>query len=113
MPDPDFSATYVRLRQILEPYLDKASVKTDEPGALYVERLDTDKPEMFAAVATKKSYVSFHYMPVYANPELLNDISDDLRRRMQGKSCFNFKRADDPAIEDLARLVEATVRDGL
>lgn len=113
MAENDLCATFERLRQIFQPYLARTRVTTDEPGSLYVERFDTDKPEMFGAVMTKKSYVSFHYMPVYTNPELVQDISSELSRRMQGKSCFNFKRADDPAIADLERLVAATADDHL
>ena len=36
-------------------------------------------------------------MPVYEDPALLSDISDALRDRMQGKSCFNFT-ADEPSL---------------
>ena len=37
-------------------------------------------------------------MPVYGLPELLADISPELRRRMQGKACFNFTRVDERAL---------------
>ena len=40
----------------------------------------------------RKSYVAYHLYPVYTNPELLEGLSEDLKKRMQGKSCFNFKK---------------------
>ena len=46
-------------------------------------------------------------MPVYVMPELLNGLSPELRRRMQGKSCFNFTKIDKALFEELAALTEA------
>ncbi len=43
-------------------------------------------------------------MPVYVNPALLEAISPELRKRMQGKSCFNFKTIDMQLFEELAAL---------
>jgi hypothetical protein len=60
----------------------------------------------FGAVQTKKNYVSYHLMPVYVYPDLLDGISPELRRRMQGKSCFNFSRVDETLVAELARLTE-------
>jgi hypothetical protein len=61
----------------------------------------------FGAVKIGKRYVSFHLMPVYVHPELLDDLSPELRKRMQGKSCFNFTRPDDALFAELARLTAA------
>ena len=47
-----------------------------------------------AWVKIGKVYVSYHFMPVYMFPKLRERMSDDLRARMQGKSCFNFKVLD-------------------
>jgi hypothetical protein len=46
-------------------------------------------------------------MPVYAFPELLDGMSPDLRRRMQGKSCFNFKAVDKTLFRELEALTKA------
>ena len=48
--------------------------------------------------------VSFHLMPVYASPELLMKMSPELKKRMQGKSCFNFKSVEETLFKELARL---------
>ena len=50
------------------------------------------KDMFFGAVQIRKSYVAYHLYPVYTHPELLDDVSDSLKKRMQGKSCFNFKK---------------------
>ena len=43
-------------------------------------------------------------MRVYALADLNDAISPGLRRRMQGKSCFNFTTINEPLFADLAKL---------
>ena len=57
-----------------------------------------------AAVRDGKAYASFHLMPVYAFPDLRDSLSPQLRRRMQGKSCFNFTRVDEALFVELELL---------
>jgi len=47
-------------------------------------------------------------MPVYADPSLLEGLSMALRKRMQGKACFNFTRPLDERTR--AELTELTRR---
>lgn len=64
------------------------------------------KELFFGGVQVTKNYVSFQLFPVYMFPDLLDGISEGLRTRMQGKSCFNF-RAPDPALfRELGALTE-------
>jgi hypothetical protein len=47
-------------------------------------------------------------MPVYGNTALLDDMPNELKKRMQGKACFNFKTDPGPElIADLKRLTAA------
>ena len=59
---------------------------------------------LFAGVKQQKRYVSYYLMPAYSEPEIASAISDDLRRRMQGKSCFNFTKVDEGLFDELADL---------
>lgn len=96
----DFDSTFSSLSKVLRKHASGMSIKTDEPGNFYVEipaATPKAKPRFFGAVQTKKSYVSYHLMPVYEDPTLLDGISDGLRKKMQGKSCFNFT-ADEPLL---------------
>lgn len=61
----------------------------------------------FAAVRVGKAYVSFHLMPVYASSDLSKSISPELKKRMQGKSCFNFKAIDEKLFKELGKLTRA------
>ena len=41
---------------------------------------------------------------LYAFPDLLDGLSPELKRRMQGKSCFNFKAVDKALFKELGAL---------
>ena len=47
-------------------------------------------------------------MSAYADPKVATSMSPELRRRMQGKSCFNFTHVDEPLFDELARITETT-----
>jgi hypothetical protein len=111
MPDEaQATAVFDRLADIFAPYRSTLIAKADEPGNLYLETPpSTAYPSglFFGAVKTGKRYVSFHLMPVYVHPNLLEGISIGLRKRMQGKSCFSFTREDDVLLEELETLTAA------
>ena len=101
------AAVFARLVDLLRPCAPGLLLKTDTETNHYLEETrSTGKPQLFAAVQMKSSYVSFHLFPVYCKPELLDQISPALRKRMQGKSCFNFKRLDQLPEDELAQLIE-------
>jgi hypothetical protein len=103
-----------RLRDIMRRSSKQLVVVSDEPGSVSIESDDVKangKRRWFGGVQTKKNYVSYHLMPVYEHPELLDDISPELRARMQGKSCFNFKKVDDEIFEQLEVLTQRSVAD--
>ena len=120
MPEPkDFSTIFTRLKRIYSD-IPGALVTADGPQdySLTTPCAPKYKKELFlGAVQIKKNYVSFHLMPVYVHPELLEAISDTLRKRMQGKSCFNFKTLDENTVAELNQLTERSfetyVQDGL
>ena len=62
----------------------------------------------FGSVRLGKAYVSFHLMPLYMCPVLAKSIPPALKKRMQGKTCFNFKADPEPElITALTWLTEA------
>jgi hypothetical protein len=69
------------------------------------------KPLWFGAVEIKKNYVSYHLMPIYVNPKLLETVLPGLKKRMQGKSCFNFTSSDAVLFKELAELTEEGFKD--
>ena len=50
-------------------------------------------------------------MPLYIDAVLTKTISPALKKRMQGKTCFNFKRGPEPEIlSELKRLTATAFR---
>jgi len=54
-----------------------------------------------------KNYVGYHLMPVYMNRVLQKRISPELKKRMQGKACFNFSEVDPALFRQLTDLTAA------
>jgi hypothetical protein len=111
---PDFAAVFGALRkQVLEPFLGEIRVQTDKPGNYHTEipgMFHRGKPLYFAGLRTGKNYVSFHLLPVYGAPELLKGMSPALKKRMQGKACFNFTTVDEACFAELGRLTAAGLK---
>jgi len=103
---PDLDGVHERLRAILSPYRGDLSVTRDGPGglALEVPGLEGKPWGYVAGTRLGKRYVSFYLMPVYASADLAASISPELRKRMQGKSCFNFTTVDETLFDELADL---------
>jgi hypothetical protein len=103
----DFPIVFEQLKKILRPYAEKLTLTTDTPETYSIDGPYSEKWKkqlFFASTVTKKNYVSFYLMPVYMYPELLQDISPELKKRMQGKSCFNFKKVEPALFAELATL---------
>ncbi len=105
----EFQAVFNQLKSILEPYAKKLKVKANTSDHYYLDGPYSEKWKkelFFASTQIKKSYVSFYLMPVYMYPELLKGISPELKKRMQGKSCFNFKKVEPGLFSELAALTK-------
>lgn len=106
-PAKDFPAVFAALKGILEPYEKYLHVLPYKPEFYcLVTRLSVykGKPAWFAAIRMGKNYVSYHLMPVYMNPALQKHISPELKKRMQGKACFNFSEVDPALFRQLTEL---------
>lgn len=105
---PDFAAVFTALRQLLESFRGNLAVQTDTPGNYHLEApsiLHRGKPLYFAGVRTNKNYVSLHLLWMYYNPAAVKALSPALRKRMQGKACFNFTAVDEDCFAELGRLI--------
>jgi hypothetical protein len=103
----EYELAFQGLRKILKPYDKKLRVIKDGPGNYMNESRSIryqGKPVMFANIM-QKSYVSFHLFPVYVFPDLLKGMSPELKKRMQGKTCWNFKKAEDALFAELREIV--------
>jgi hypothetical protein len=110
----DRTPVFTELRRIMQPYIARLVCVVDSDNELSLETRYIQKnkqPLWFGGVQIKKNYVSYHLMPIYVNPQLLANMSPGLKKRMQGKSCFNFTVVDDALFQELAALTEAGFQD--
>ena len=105
----DFTEVFEQLKTIFKPYAKKMDVShdTDQYYLLNTRYIMKNKqPLCFGGVRLGKNYVSFYLMSVYASPDLLKNMSPELKKRMQGKSCFNFKEVDKKLFGELKALTK-------
>jgi hypothetical protein len=105
----EFSPVFEKLKSILKPYSSKLVVKADTSDGFSLDGAYSEKWKkelFFGAAQIKKNYVSFYLMPVYMFPDLLRNISPELKKHMQGKSCFNFKKIETPLFDGLTQLTK-------
>jgi hypothetical protein len=110
MPDKtDFTRVFKELKSIFKPYVKKMAVSQDDEQCYMLDTrfiMKNKQPLCFGGVRLGKNYVSFYLMSVYASPELLKNISPELKKRMQGKSCFNFKEVDKKLFAELKQFAK-------
>jgi hypothetical protein len=117
----EFESIFARLRGILEKHSAALTVKTDAPRHYSLEASagpaavkawggKLKKPVIPVAwVQVGKAYVSYHLMGIYGNTRLLDGMSTELKRRMQGKTCFNFRSVDEQLFKELDQLTAQAI----
>ena len=106
----DFAKAFYGLKMVFAKYEKHLRVTADTREKYYLETRSPSyngKPLFFGAVLRGRAYVSFHLMPIYMNPKLQATISPELKKRMQGKSCFNFTHVEPGHIAELKKLARA------
>ena len=116
MGDPVYIVA--KLKPVFAVVAKRLAIKTDRPD-LYTLASSVaspfpqhkGRPLEFGCIRVGKAYVSLHLLPVYMNPALGDAISPALRKRMQGKACFNFKDDPEPAlVTELKRIAGAGLK---
>ena len=106
--DHQFGATFAALREVLASFTDLLMVTVSKAGDYQVSsRTLKDRmgrPLFVAGVQIKKNYVSYHLLPLYMNPALQKRVPPALKKRMQGKACFNFTGIAPEQIREIAEL---------
>ena len=63
--------------------------------------------DWYIALANQKNYISLYLIPIYVFPELKAKLDSAGKNLKCGKSCINFKRAEDLPLETIAEIVSA------
>jgi hypothetical protein len=107
-----------RVRGVIRRHLPSGYEEAASPGWLVYQvplkrYSDTynGHPLWYVALASQKSYLSLHLVPVYANKALAKRLADGFRaegkKLNMGKACIHFKKADDLALEVIGEIVAA------
>ena len=106
----DFDAVHARLRSIFDPYRDRLTVSKDGPEGLYLELPGFEGKPWGYVGGTRlgKAYVSYYLMGAY-DGGLQSAMSPELRKRMQGKTCFNFTKVDEGLFAELERITAQAI----
>jgi hypothetical protein len=115
----EFEDAFAALRGMLQTIAKKLAVTADSDKEY---TLHTKKPSpfpqqkggplYFCGVKMGKAYVSLHVFPLYLEPKLKDGMSAELKKRMQGMTCFNFKAKPDAAVlKELKALTAAGLAD--
>jgi hypothetical protein len=105
----EFTEVFEQLKSIFKPYAKKMDVTQDTNQCYMLDTryiMKNKQPLCFGGVRLGKNYVSFYLMSVYASPDTLKNMSPELKKRMQGKSCFNFKEVDKKLFGELKALTK-------
>jgi hypothetical protein len=113
-----FAPVFAVLKSALAKNANRLAVKTDTPIEYTLVTKSASpfpqhkgQPLFFGSVRIGKAYVSLHLLPLYMCPTLLKSVTPALKKRMQGKACFNFKSEPEPELlADLKRLTEAALK---
>jgi hypothetical protein len=113
-----FADVFAALKPVLASQARRLSVQTDKATEYTLMTKSPSpfpqhkgRPMWFGALKVGKAYVSYHLLALYMNPALTKTVSPELKKRMQGKACFNFKVTPAPAtVAELKRLTAAAVK---
>ena len=99
------------------------SILVKQAGSLEVRKDTTDMYELygkksvetngktvdgmfFAAAAMRKGGVSLYFFPIYTHPKELGALPVELKKCMNGKSCFKIKKHDKKLYTQVRALVK-------
>jgi hypothetical protein len=117
----EFNSVFSRLRRILQSHSSALAVTEDAPeryclagniGPAAVRAWGGKVKRSMIPVAwveIRKAYVSYHLMGIYGNAASRDGMSKELKARMQGKTCFNFKLVDEELFKELDSLTAQTI----
>jgi hypothetical protein len=115
---PDRRREVERVRRVLRQHLpdgyeeavSKNMLVYQVPLARYADTYN-GQPLWYAALASEKSYLSLHLMPVYGDSAQAKRLEDGFRRAGKkldmGKACIRFRTAEDLALDVIGDIVAA------
>lgn len=71
----------------------------------------------FASIMPKPKDVRFYFFPIYTHVDKYDDVSEEVRKLLKGKSCFHIKKLSEEAEAEIGEMIARGValyqQDGL
>jgi hypothetical protein len=102
---------FLALKTILEPYAAGLVLVKDQPDEFYLNlhhKRSDGYQYYFGSVKIKKNDVGYYLMGLYFYPDLLETVSDGLKKRLDGKTCFHFKKPEPDLFAELKALTASS-----
>lgn len=64
----------------------------------------------FSSVVARKDMISFYFFPIYFHAADFIDLIPNMKKYLKGKTCFNFKKADQVNEKELNDLLKQGVK---
>ena len=110
---PEKSEIFAALKKTLSKYTPPCVVTSDTDSVCH---LYGTKPASvgkssyegiyFASAVIRKSYVAFHFFPIYTHVDQFENIGADLRKCLKGKSCFHIKKTDELLFDQIKKALD-------
>ena len=100
----DAAALEAELRAILVPYEDVLEA-AELYGIEVLKRPGAKLHDWFAGVRPGNGTAKLMLLPMKVHPELLEELSPALRKRLTGDALFTLKPGDDALLQELEQLV--------
>jgi hypothetical protein len=108
-----FPEIFQSLKAILEPYVKDLVLLKDEPDEFYLNlhfKRQDGYQYYFGSVKIKKNDVGYYLMALFFYPDLLDGVSEKLKKRLHGKTCFHFKKPDPELFAELENLTALSLQ---
>ena len=92
------------LKALLVPYED-VLVSDELYGIEVLHRSGSKMHDWFAGVRPGRGTAKLMLLPMKTHPELLEDLTPALRKRLSGDALITLKPGDDPLLPELEQLV--------
>jgi hypothetical protein len=103
------SQIYETLAALLVPYARKMESEMHPKIGFCLKSRSpkTGREVHFGGVQVQPDGVAYHLFPLYAHPDLLQNVSPELHQRMRGQTCFHFEDLHAGLVAELAELTHA------
>jgi hypothetical protein len=114
----DAATVWNAIRRYVPAGYEEAVVKTtlvyQVPLAAYGDTYN-GRAMWLVGLASQKSYLSLHLLPLYVSPPLVERLAEDFRaagKKLRcGKACINFSAADDLALDAIGGILASMPMD--